>query len=121
MEEALKCDGLAAVVGETKELSFTASRRLQLAVEVSRVTGFVIRRYARNMNTTACVTRWKITSLPAMPEEGLPGVGFPHWNVELLKLRNGKPGNWQMKFVNGEIQLVHEVPQFTGFMNRKTG
>ena len=29
MEEALKCDGLAAVIGELKELNFTASRRLQ--------------------------------------------------------------------------------------------
>ena len=27
MEEALKCDGLAAVIGEMQELSFTASRR----------------------------------------------------------------------------------------------
>src|SRR5687768_16222057 len=32
MEEALKCNGLAAVVGEMRELSFTSSRRLQLAV-----------------------------------------------------------------------------------------
>ena len=33
IEEALKCEGLAAVIGEIKELSFTQSRRLQLAVE----------------------------------------------------------------------------------------
>src|SRR6266705_2992833 len=39
MEEALKCDGLVAVVVEMPELSFTASRRFQLAVEQSRVTG----------------------------------------------------------------------------------
>ena len=38
IEEALKCDGLAAVIGEMKELSFTNSRRLQLAVEKSHVT-----------------------------------------------------------------------------------
>src|SRR5688572_7712336 len=35
MEEALKCEGVAAVVGELPELSFTVSRRLQLAVEQS--------------------------------------------------------------------------------------
>lgn len=40
MEEALKCGGLAAVVGEVQDISFTASRRLQLAVEQSGVTGF---------------------------------------------------------------------------------
>ncbi|MBC7509861.1 MAG: Error-prone repair protein ImuA, partial [Ferruginibacter sp.] len=63
MEEALKCEGLAAVIGEIKELSFTASRRLQLAVEQSRVTGFIIRTNPRTITTTACVTRWKITAL----------------------------------------------------------
>src|SRR3989442_913039 len=39
MEEALKCDCLTAVSGELKEISFTESRRLQLAVEQSKVTG----------------------------------------------------------------------------------
>ena len=43
MEEALKCEGLAAVVGEIPEISFTASRRLQLAVEKTGVTGFLLR------------------------------------------------------------------------------
>src|SRR5688572_29939887 len=85
MEEALKCDGLAAVVGEMKELDFTSSRRLQLAVEQSKVTGFIIRKNPRQLNTTACLSRWKITSLPSYLEAGMPGVGFPRWNVNLLK------------------------------------
>ena len=25
-------------------------------------------------------------------EDGMPGVGVPRWNVELLKISNGKPG-----------------------------
>jgi len=33
MEEALKCAGLAAVIGEVREMDFKQSRRLQLAVE----------------------------------------------------------------------------------------
>src|SRR5258705_9011416 len=37
MEEALKCEGLSAVLGEMKEINFNESRRLQLAVEKSRV------------------------------------------------------------------------------------
>ena len=60
MDEALKCSALAAVVGEMKELDFTASRRLQLAVEKSQVTGFGLRHAVRTRNTTACVSRWKI-------------------------------------------------------------
>ena len=38
IEEALKCNVLSAVIGELGELSFTESRRLQLAVEQSKVT-----------------------------------------------------------------------------------
>src|SRR4051812_47239547 len=47
MEEALKCEGIAAVMCETRDLTFTASRRFQLAVEQSRVTGFVLRQDPR--------------------------------------------------------------------------
>lgn len=104
MEEALKCEGLAAVIAEMKELSFTDSRRLQLAVEKSQVTGFILRQNPRSINTTACVTRWKITSLPGELQEGMPGVGFPQWQVELLKVRNGKPGSWQVAFIAGHLQ-----------------
>jgi protein ImuA len=53
MEEALKCPGFAAVVCETHDLSFMESRRLQLAVEQSHVTGFVLRKDVKNENTTA--------------------------------------------------------------------
>jgi len=41
MEEALKCESLSAVIAETPEISFTVSRRLQLAVEQNRVTSFI--------------------------------------------------------------------------------
>ncbi|MFN8690921.1 MAG: ImuA family protein [Cyclobacteriaceae bacterium] len=47
MEEALKSPALTAVVGELRDISFTASRRLQLAVEQSQVTGFIINRAAK--------------------------------------------------------------------------
>ena len=56
-EEALKCGAVSAVVGEISELSFTESRRLQLAVEQSHVTGFIHRHNPRNRNTVACITR----------------------------------------------------------------
>ena len=119
MEEALKCNGLAAVIGELKELSFTGSRRLQLAVEQSRVTGFVLRTKATN--TTACVTKWKITSLPSMVYEGMPGVGFPRWNVQLLKVRNGKPGSWQVEWVNGKFRPVFNIAFPVQELQKKTG
>jgi protein ImuA len=107
MEEALKCSGLAAVVGEVSEMNFTASRRLQLAVEQSRVTGFILRRHPRKLNATACVSRWTITSVPSSADEDLPGVGFPRWRVELLKARNGKPGVWEVEWMGGQFR--HEA------------
>ncbi len=106
MEEALKCNGLAAVVGELPQLSFTASRRLQLAVEKSRVTGMVLRKHATVVNTTACVSRWKITSMPSQFEGGLQVVGFPRWKVELLKIRNGRPGVWHMEWAAGRFRHI---------------
>ena len=115
MEEALKCDRLTAVLGELKEISFTESRRLQLAVEQSRVTGFLLRQQPRNLNTVACVSRWRITSLSSELEHGMPGVGFPRWNVELLKVRNGKPGTWKVEWSSNRFQKITEnifsIPQ----------
>jgi protein ImuA len=110
VDEALKCGALTAVVGELQEISFTASRRLQLAVEQSQVTGFILRRNPRQLNTTACVSRWKITSIPSESLDGLPGIGFPQWKAELLRIRNGKPGSWEIRWADGRFQPVYKDP-----------
>ncbi|CAN5739659.1 ImuA family protein [soil metagenome] len=106
MEEALKCEHLTAVVGEIKNIDFTASRRLQLVVEQSRVNGFILRNNIQTLNTIACIARWKITALPGIVKNDLPGVGFPQWNVELLKVRNGKPQSWQVAWMNGNFSNI---------------
>lgn len=121
MEEALKCEALCAVVGELKDLDFTASRRLQLAVEKSKVTGFVIRHLRKKINTTACVTRWKITHLPSEIIDQLPGIGFPKWKVELIKVRNGKPSTWEITWKNGSFQVNSDTAIIQWERKRKTG
>ena len=121
MDEALKCEALSAVVAEIQEISFTTSRRLQLAVEQSRVTGFILRRNPRSLNTTACVSRWKVSSLPSVTEEDLPGIGFPVWNVELLKIRNGKPGSWQIQWVNESFRHFFKMAALVVEQQKKTG
>lgn len=122
IEEGLKCDALTAVIGELGELSFTESRRLQLAVEQSHVTGFIHRYNPRNDNAVACVTRWKITSLPSELEDGLPGVGFPRWNVQLVKVRSGRPGMWQVEWVENSFRdITKQIPAILQMPNRKTG
>jgi protein ImuA len=107
MEEALKCEGLAAVICEIKEISFTESRRLQLAVEKSRVTGFVLRDQPKNIGVNACVSRWEISPIQT-EANNLPGIGIPRWNIELLKIRNGKPGSWQAEWADGKLQIIDE-------------
>ena len=121
IEEALKCDAISVVIGELGELSFTESRRLQLAVEQSRVTGFIHRYSPKSENVTACVTRWKIKPL-ASNTNSIPGVGFPQWNVQLLKVRNGKPGTWQIEWAAGNFrQIVQQSISIQEIQKRKTG
>jgi len=122
VEEALKCHGLAAVFAEIQSLSFTASRRFQLAVEQSEVTGFIHRSNPRILNTNASVSRWKISPLPTETYDALPGLGYPRWNVELLKIRNGKPGAWQMEWSDHRFNHVSKpIPSIIPEPKRKTG
>jgi len=106
IEEALKCEGLTAVVGEPSFIDLAISRRLQLATEQSGVTGFLLRTNQRTLNTTACTCRWQIHPLKSEMEDGLPGVGFPRLKVELLKVRSGKPGKWELEWNNGQFNEV---------------
>jgi protein ImuA len=108
MEEALKCARLAAVIGELREMDFKQSRRLQLAVEQSHVTGFVLRNESAKMGSTACSARWQIKPLPGEPIDGLPGLGFPRWQVELLRVRNGQPGNWVVEWSDGKFRPIEK-------------
>jgi protein ImuA len=122
-EEALKCDSLTAVVAEMQDLNFTNSRRFQLAVEHSKVTGFVLNQKPISTVTNACLSRWQINSLPSIPENGLPGVGHPRWKVELKKIRNGKPGSWQIEWMGDTFRQVQPVviPILKEAIQKQTG
>lgn len=120
IEEALKCDAITAVVGEVGEISFIESRRLQLATEQSKVTGFLMRNNPKNLST-ACVTRWRVKPLATQKETIVPGLGVPRWHVELLKVRNGKPGAWQMEWRKGKLELVHKAAVIEKQSLRKIG
>jgi protein ImuA len=108
-EEALKCEGVAAVICEVNQMSFMESRRLQLAVEKSHVTGFILQKDAKRIGTTASVARWKIRQVPSELRPGMPGVGFPRWQVDLLKVRNGNPGSWIIEWSHQRFNPV--IPQ----------
>jgi protein ImuA len=121
IEEALKCEALAAVVGELNELSFNDSRRLQLAMERSRVTGFIHRFRPRQQSPVACVARWKISHLPSEAPDNLPGLGFPRWNIQLLKVRSGQPASWQVQWLPKTKTLEYIQLSAISIHERQTG
>ncbi|MCD6020029.1 MAG: Error-prone repair protein ImuA [Bacteroidetes bacterium] len=114
IEEAMKCDALTAVVGEIDELSFNDSRRLQLVAEKSKVTGFLHRQHPKTINALACVSRWKVTTLKSSLPGEMPGVGFPNWEIELLKVKNGNPDKWQIQWSSQGLKYITQPKESTG-------
>jgi protein ImuA len=104
IEESLKCSGLSVVIAEMNGFNFINSRRFQLAVEESNVTGFLLNQHSQPLASNACIGRWKIKSLPSEPINNIPGIGFPRWQVELQKMRHGKKGIWEVEW-NGKKLL----------------
>ncbi len=119
IEEALNCDALTAVVGEINEISFNDSRRLQLAVEKSKVTGFIHRQNPKVINAVACVSRWKISPVASVLTDKIPGVGFPRWDVELLKVRNGQTGKWTIQWSPDGLEYISEHTTTTKLYEQK--
>ncbi|WP_298156997.1 hypothetical protein [Flavobacterium sp.] len=109
IEETLKCEAIAVLIGEIKNLGFTESRRLQLAVERSGVTGFIHRYQPFRENAVACTTRWKVTPLASVAIDGLPGVGRCSWDIQLLKVKNGRPDSWQVSWSDGTFLSLSDV------------
>jgi protein ImuA len=115
MEEGLRAPGILAVVGEVGALSAIASRRLQLAAERSGVTAFLLRRWRDGGQAAreralpnAATTRWRIAGMPSRPSRGEPGVGYPHWRLELLRCRGGAPACWEVEVADatGRVSLA---------------
>lgn len=117
IEEALKCNGVSAVVGETDSISFTASRRYQLAVERSGVTGFLL--CGKQVQNTTSIARWVVKHRKSETSD-LPGIGFPSWQVELLKARNGRPMTWELEWRDGHFNAISEREAIP-ILHRKTG
>ena len=107
IEEGLRTQGLAAVIGEIGRLPMVASRRLQLAAERSGVTALLLRRWrngeeamAERERPSAALTRWRVAALPSrdIDEPRLRQlIGRPRWRVELLRCRGGVPAQWEVE------------------------
>jgi protein ImuA len=120
LHEALTCSSLSAVVGELPEMSITASRRFQLAIEEACVGCFILRRNPKNLLTTA-VSRWHIQPLPSLTEEGFPGLGHPRWKVNLLKVRNGKTGSWDVEWRSNGFLYPSKLAVIPNTLHKQIG
>ena len=53
--------------------------------------------------------------------DNMPGISFPRWQVELLKIRNGKPGRWQLEWTGTFRHIYTPIPILSEEQIRKTG
>ncbi|WP_240932715.1 ImuA family protein [Pelagibius litoralis] len=104
MEEGLRCNRLAAVVGEVEGLDRLAGRRLQLAAEASGVTAFALHRRfrprRRGRDASAALSRWRVTAAASSDIEDATFIGRPRWRLDLLRCRGAAPGSWQVEWDN---------------------
>lgn len=107
VEEGLRHGGLAAVVGEAKRMSTTATRRLQLAAAEGKTLALMLKRPAKKDEDafampSAAMSRWKVSQAPSVP---VPwgGLGPACWRLACVRQRGGNP-----------FELVVEAPDETG-------
>lgn len=110
MEEGVRCSGLSAVIGELSgdpaALDFTATRRLAVASERSRVPCWLVR-LGGTANLSGARMRWRIASAPSLAhpfDERAPGP--PAWDAELFRARGAPPGRWSLAHDSGAFHLV---------------
>ncbi|WP_265569424.1 ImuA family protein [Sphingomicrobium nitratireducens] len=99
MEEGLRCNALAAVVGELwgapQALDFTATRRLAFAAETHGVPCFLVRLGAGAADLSGARLRWRMESAPSLANPFNPRApGAPAWAAELFRARGIPPGRW---------------------------
>lgn len=102
MEEGAACAGLTAVVGEIhgapEVLSFTATKRLALRAETSKVPIWLIRSGDPGA-LSAARERWRVSSVPSQihpHNTQAPGVAL--WEAELFRARGRAPGVWVAEY-----------------------
>ena len=115
MEEGLRCGGLGAVVGELwgdpPQLDFTATKRLALRAEAQGLPTWLLRRGGQ-ANLSAARLRWRIASLPSLPEpHDSRAPGPPQWRAELFRARWQAPGEWVARHdPDTGLVLDHDLP-----------
>lgn len=110
-EECLKCSQLDAVITEINQYTFTHTRRFQLVTEQSGVTGFLVNSSGKAVGTNACVSRWQVTNAKSINLDSLPGIGYVAWNISLKKMRNGKPADCTIAWIENKFREIGQEKQ----------
>ena len=108
LEEGLRCNGLAAVVGEGIAPRFTDSRRLQLAARGGSTLGLLLPAASAKPVPSAALTRWHVTSVasvgtgPALPRRA--------WRLALQHGRGVRPTAWHVEWKDAALCGALAVP-----------
>jgi protein ImuA len=118
LEEGLKCRDLACVIGEiagnSKALSFTASRRLSLTAERHGVRLWLVRLDAAPDLSSARM-RWSARAAPSPPPRWNPAApGTATWHAELFRARAHAPGEWIVNDENGTVRAATAASHASG-------
>lgn len=117
MEQGLGSSDLSAVVGEIwgdpPALDFTATKRLALRSEAHGVPAWLIRR-AGSADLSAARERWRIASLPSLPNAAdMRSPGTPQWRADLFRARWQTPGQWVVRYDPDAHAMAFDHPVST--------
>lgn len=91
LEEALKTQGVGAVIGEGERPCFTGSRRISLLCKTHRVPCLFMASRGDHAKGSAAFTRFQVAPLPGVEDPHDPfGPGLPHWRLALTRARTGR-------------------------------
>ncbi|MEL6946952.1 MAG: hypothetical protein AAFO73_04895 [Pseudomonadota bacterium] len=92
MEEALKTEGVTAVLGEGPRPCFTGSRRLSLIARQQGRPCLLLAGGGQGERGSAAMTRWQVAPSPGVENPNDPfGPGLPTWRLALTRVRGGSP------------------------------
>ena len=89
--EVLRCPRVSVVLAMIQRADLTLCRRFQLAAESSGATGFLLTDPAAKPAIASVITRWQITSIPAVADATFEE---PCWTIDLAYCRGGHPARW---------------------------
>ncbi|MEL6819147.1 MAG: hypothetical protein AAFP80_10905 [Pseudomonadota bacterium] len=91
LEEAIKTQGIAAVIGEGSRPCFTGSRRIALLCQTHQTPCLFMTPRRGDHNGSAALTRWQIAPQQGVEDPRDPfGPGLPSWAVGLPRARAGR-------------------------------